>query len=32
MVRILDATLIKDRMLDLLCTRVGFFSSVEIDA
>ena len=32
MVRILDATLIKDRMLDLLCTRIGFFPSVEIDA
>ena len=32
MVNILDATLIKDRMLDLLCTRIGFFPTVEIDA
>ena len=32
MVNILDATLVKDRMLDLLCTRVGFFPRIEIDA
>lgn len=32
MVNILDATLVKDKLLDLLCTRVGFFPAIEIDA
>lgn len=30
-VNIIDAMSIKDRMLDLLCTKVGFFPRVEID-
>ena len=30
MVNILDATLAKDRMLQLMCTKVGFFPNIEI--
>ena len=32
MVNILDATLVKDSMLQLLCSKVGFFPTIEIDA
>lgn len=32
MVNILDATLTKDRMLQLMCTKIGFFPKIEIDA
>lgn len=32
MVNILDATLVKDRMLQLMCTKVGFFPKIEIDS
>lgn len=32
MINILDATLVKDSMLQLMCSKIGFFPSVEIDA
>lgn len=32
LVNLLDATQIKDRMLELLCTKVGFFPRIDIDA
>lgn len=32
MVNVLDATLIKENMLQLLCTKIGFFPRVDIDA
>ena len=32
MVNILDATLTKDRILQLMCTKIGFFPRIEIDA
>lgn len=32
MVNVLDATLAKDRMLQLMCTKIGFFPNIEIDS
>lgn len=32
MINILDATLAKDRMLQLMCTKIGFFPKIEIDS
>lgn len=32
MVNILDAMLAKDRMLELMCTKIGFFPKIEIDS
>ena len=32
MVNVLDATLAKDRMLQLMCTKIGFFPRVDIDS
>lgn len=32
MINVLDATLAKDRMLQLMCTKIGFFPKIEIDS
>ena len=32
MINVLDATLAKDRMLQLMCTKIGFFPNIDIDS